>query len=316
MVARDLCCAFLFPGQGAQYPGMALDFLRVSPGARRLFELASDCMGKNIEALLNDVDEEALKRSDLAQPLLTLANLAAAAYLEEGGTRPSAAAGHSLGEYAALVTAGVISAEDCFALVAERGRIMQAVSGTLAGNGAPGMAAVLGLGPEEVDALLAQWNLKNLYAANYNSKRQVVVSGSAAALAEAEKRFKEAGARRVLPLKVAGPFHSPLMAEAAEKFAPFLAKVSFNDPAIPFYSNVSGKAAETGAGIKELALKQITSPVRWIDEEEKLGASGINALFETGPGRILQGLWKDVASPLPCYGAGTVEEIDTWRKGQ
>jgi [acyl-carrier-protein] S-malonyltransferase len=273
-------------------------------------------MGRNTEALLKDGDEESLKRTDLAQPLVTLANLAAAAYLEEGGLRPVAVAGHSLGEYAALVSAQVISAEDCFALVAERGRIMQALSEKLARDHAPGMAAVLGLGPEEVDALLAQWNLQNLYAANYNSRRQVVVSGSAAALAEAERRFKEAGARRVLPLKVAGPFHSPLMAGAAEEFAPFLAKVSFNDPVIPFYSNVSGKAAATGAGIKELALKQISFPVRWIDEEEALGASEISVLLETGPGRTLQGLWKDTGSPLPCYGAGSVEEIDAWRKGQ
>jgi [acyl-carrier-protein] S-malonyltransferase len=190
---------------------------------------------------------------------------------------------------------------------------MQAAADELArGRGAPGMAAVIGLSPEEVDALLARWNVEALYAANYNSRRQVVVSGTAGALAEAEKRFKEAGARRVLTLKVAGPFHSPLMARAAEEFAPFLEKVSFNDPRIPLYSNVTGKTVASGAEAKELALKQLTAPVRWINEEEALASSGVIALLETGPGKTLQGLWKDTGSPLPCYGAGTVEEIDSW----
>jgi [acyl-carrier-protein] S-malonyltransferase len=188
---------------------------------------------------------------------------------------------------------------------------MQEASGLLAESGAaPGMAAVLGLDGEQVDDLLAQWKLEDLYAANYNSRRQVVVSGSAAALALAEKRFKEAGARRVLALKVAGPFHSPLMAGAAERFAPFLARVSFNDPRIPFYSNVTGKAAATGAGIRELALTQITAPVRWISEEESIAASGVDILLETGPGKTLQGLWKETGSPLPCLGAGSAEEIE------
>ncbi|MDR0390076.1 MAG: ACP S-malonyltransferase, partial [Spirochaetaceae bacterium] len=264
-----------------------------------------------VEALLKDGDEKTLARSDLAQPLVTLANLSAAACLEERGFCAAATAGHSLGEYAALVQAAIISAEDCFTLVVERGRIMQAVSDELAqGDGAPGMAAVIGLDPETVDALLSRWDLQDLYAANYNSKRQLVVSGSAAALAEAEKRFKEAGARRVLPLKVAGPFHSPLMAKAAREFAPALEKVSFNDPRIPFFSNVTGRAAGSGAEAKELALKQITSPVRWTLEEEALAASELTALVEAGPGRTLQGLWKDSGSPLPCYGAGTIEEID------
>jgi [acyl-carrier-protein] S-malonyltransferase len=290
---------------------MALDFLKTSPAAKRLFELASSHAGRDMETLLRDGDEETLKRTDTAQSAITLANLAAAACLEERGVRPVAALGHSLGEYAALVQTAIISAEDCFALVAERGRIMQAVSGELArGADAPGMAAVLGLSPEEVDTLLAQWNLQNLFCANYNSKRQVVISGTAPALAEAERRFKEAGARRVMALKVAGPFHSPLMGRAAEEFQPFLAKVPFNDPRIPFYSNVTGKIVVSGAEAKELALKQICSPVRWTGEEAALAASGITVLLETGPGKTLQGLWKDTGSPLPCYGAGTVEEID------
>jgi [acyl-carrier-protein] S-malonyltransferase len=319
MVTETQKPAFLFPGQGSQYGGMALDFLARSPSAKRLFEMASNYAGRDMEGLLRDGDEETLKRTDIAQPLVTLANLAAAAYLEERGVRPAAAAGHSLGEYAALAAASIISAEDCFALVTERGRIMQDVSDELAREGgAPGMAAVLGHSPEAVDALLAKWNLQNLFGANYNSKRQVVISGTASALAEAERLFKEAGARRIMALKVAGPFHSPLMGRAAEEFEPVLAKVPFGDPRIPFYSNVTGRAAASGDEAKKLALRQITSPVRWTQEEEALAASGLSFLLETGPGKTLQSLWKDTGSPLPCYGAGRAAEIDAapWVSGE
>ncbi|MDR2186008.1 MAG: ACP S-malonyltransferase [Treponema sp.] len=308
---------FLFPGQGTQYQGMALDFLAAgSAGVRELFVLASKSMGRNMEALLRDSDAETLRRSDIAQPAVTLANLAAAAFLGERGIRPAACAGHSLGEYAAMVSAGVISPEDCFTLVRERGAAMQHAADRIreAGTGTvPGMAAVMGLPPERVETLIAEWiagGLEGLYAANFNSPRQVVISGTAEALAAARERFKEAGAKRVLPLAVAGPFHSPLMAEAAEAFAPVLEEVHFKDPAIPLFSNVSGKRVFSGIEVKELALRQITGTVRWTSEEDAILALGTGAVLETGPGRVLQGLWKDRGSEIPCYAAGTVKDIE------
>ena len=234
----------------------------------------------------------------------------------EQGYSPVACAGFSLGEYAALVCAGVISAEDCFRLVKARGAAMQANADRLrqaAGgdpSAAPGMAAIVGLAPEQVESLMSQWDIKDLYAANINSPKQVAVSGTAAALTEAENRFKEAGARRVLRLQVAGPFHSPLLADAAEAFAPALESVQFSDPKVPLYSNVAGKRVASGAEAKKLALAQITSPVRWIDEEAAIiAAGGFAACLEVGPGKVLQGLWKDSGSELPCYAAGTVEDI-------
>jgi [acyl-carrier-protein] S-malonyltransferase len=321
MVEKNL--TFLFPGQGSQYQGMALDFLAAgSAGVRELFALASELTGRDMEALLRDADAETLKRAGTAQPAITLANLSAAAYLGERGIKPAAAAGHSLGEYAALVSAGVISPEDCFTLVRERGAVMQraadriressAGTAQIGVSGAPGMAAVLGLRPEQVEALIAEWTaggLKGLYAANFNSPRQVVISGVAEALAAAQERFKQAGAKRVLPLAVAGPFHSPLMAEAAEAFAPALEKIPFKDPALPLFSNVSGKRIRSGAEAKELAIRQITGAVRWTCEEEAIMALGTEAVLETGPGRVLQGLWKDTGSGIPCYAAGTVKDI-------
>jgi [acyl-carrier-protein] S-malonyltransferase len=311
---------FLFPGQGAQYPGMALDFLAAgSPGVKKLFALASETLGKNMETLLRDADAETLKRTDVSQPAVTLANLAAAAYLAERGIRPAGCAGFSLGEYAALAVSGVIGEEDCFRLVKARGEAMQAAvdraAAETAGAGIAtpaGMAAVIGLAPEQAEALIAQWTaggLEGLYPANINSPRQLVVSGTAAALAEAETRFKEAGARRFIRLQVAGPFHSPLIADAAERFRPVLEAVVFADPAIPFYSNVTGKAVSSGEEAKALALRQITEPVRWIDEERSImEAGGIQALLECGPGKVLQGLWRDFGGDIPCYAAGTAED--------
>jgi [acyl-carrier-protein] S-malonyltransferase len=314
---------FLFPGQGAQYPGMALDLLETgSKTVKELFDLASDIMGTDMAAVLRDA--EALKRSDTAQLAITLANLAAAALLKERGILPAACAGHSLGEYAALATAGIISLADCFTLVKFRGAAMQEAADALktAGEnqeaGGPGMAAIIGLPPEQVEALVAEWKAGTAnsdtvaYAANFNSPRQTVISGAAAALALAEERFKAAGARRVIRLQVVGPFHSPLMASAAEKFRPVLDSVNFQAPALPFFSNVTGKQVSTGAEAKKLALAQITGPVRWTDEEKAIQNAGIDRALEAGPGKVLQGLWKDSLGPdtdPPCYLAGTAADI-------
>ena len=308
---------YLFPGQGAQYQGMALDFLGTGSAAvKKLFDTASSVCGKDMEALLNS-DEETLKRTDVSQPTVTLANLAAAAYLAEQGWTPKACAGFSLGEYAALVCAGVIGAEDCFRLVKARGESMQRSADRLreaaGGDMSAGMLAVIGLSPAQVEALIAQWGaagLKDLYMANINSPRQVAISGTAAALAEAATRFKEAGAKRVLRLPVAGPFHSPLLADVAEAFSPVLETVKFGDPAIALYSNVTGKRVSSGEEAKKLALLQITSPVRWVDEEAAIAADGgFSACLEVGPGKVLQGLWKDSGSEIPCRAAGTVADI-------
>ncbi|MDR1288071.1 MAG: ACP S-malonyltransferase [Treponema sp.] len=297
--------AFLFPGQGAQYPLMALDFLEEGSGeTERLFGLASEIMSMDMKAFLRDSDRETLKRTDMSQPAITLANLVPAAFLAGRGVRPALCAGFSLGEYAALAVSGVIGDEDCFRLVKARGEAMQEAADRSGG----GMAAVLGLSPEKVEALIAEWKIPGLYPANFNSPKQVVVSGTAEALAEAEGRFRESGVRRFVRLEVAGPFHSPLIACAAEQFRPALDAVPFRDPSVPLYSNVTGRRVESGKEAKELALRQITSPVRWTEEEAAMTAEGVDAAFETGPGKTLTGLWKDAAA-VPCHPAGTVSDI-------
>ncbi|MDR1505585.1 MAG: ACP S-malonyltransferase [Treponema sp.] len=308
---------FLFPGQGAQYPGMGLDFYDISPAAREIFSIASETLSLDMVSLIRDSDAEKLRRTDVSQIALTAASLAAAARLKEKGFTPSICAGFSLGEYPALACAGVIGAGDCFTLVQARGRAMQAAVDRISGgaDSAPGMAAVLGLPPEQVEGLIAEWEKAGsfpggLYAANINSPKQTVVSGTAPALAEAEKRFKKAGARRFIRLEVAGPFHSPFMKEAAEAFAPALEKVAFKDPEIALFSNVTGNRVQSGAEAKSLALRQICEGVRWTDEEAALAAFNPDAVFEAGPGKVLQGLWRDTGSKVPCRPAGTVDAIN------
>jgi [acyl-carrier-protein] S-malonyltransferase len=301
---------YLFPGQGAQYSGMALDFIS-SASVKSLFETASEIFGRDAKELLNS-DAETLKRTDVSQPTITLANLAAAVYLGEQGYSPVACAGFSLGEYAALVTSGIVDAADCLRLVKARGEAMQKTSDRLreeGGDAAPGMAAIVGFAPEKVEELIAQWKIKDLYAANINSPKQVVVSGIAAALTEAETRFKEAGAKRVIRLQVAGPFHSPLIADAAVAFKPVLEAAVFRDPVVPIYSNVTGKMIPSGEEAKKLALLQITNPVRWVEEESAIATIKAEACLEVGPGKVLQGLWKDSGSEIPVFAAGTVEDI-------
>jgi len=306
--------AYLFPGQGAQFSGMAMDLL-VSDGVKKLFDTASEVIGKDIKELLQS-DADTLKRTDVSQPAITAANLAAAVFLEEKGFKPTACAGFSLGEYAALVCAGIISTADCFRLVKARGEAMQKAAETLSsgkeGDAAPGMMAVVGLSPEQVESLIAKWRgekLKDLHAANINSLKQVVVAGTGEALTEAEARFKEAGARRAIRLQVAGPFHSPFMKEAVDEFVPTLEKVFFQNPKITIFSNVTGQKISSGPEAKKLAVQQITCPVRWVEEEAAVAASGAEACFEVGPGKVLQGLWKDTGSEIPVFSAGTAEDI-------
>ena len=315
---------FLFPGQGAQYPGMGIDLKELSPETggnekvKRLFSLASEIAERDMADLITNSSPEILKRTDISQPAITLVNMAAMACLEEIGIKPAGCAGFSLGEYSALAAAGVISEEDCLFLVTKRGIAMQAAIDRIPpGPSAPGMAAVMGLPQEKVEALIAEWRndgLTELNAANFNSSRQTVVSGSAEALEEAEKRFKKAGARRFFRLQVAGPYHSPFMKTAAEEFDVYLNKVIFSDPEIPLFSNVSGRQIHSGAEAKSLARMHILEGVRWTSEEAAISLMEPEALIEAGPGKVLQGLWRDTGSEVPCYAAGTAEEIKSLRE--
>ncbi len=301
---------FLFPGQGAQYKGMGKDMYDKSPAVQELFTKASDLTGIDVPNLLFEADEEELKKTENTQVAITAVNLAAWKLLQEAGISPALAAGFSLGEFSALVAAGVISEETVFPMVKERGLIMAKVADKLsAGGNGPGMAAVMGLEPEKVQELCEASGLE-LYAANFNSSVQTVVAGTFDALTRGKEYFSENGAKRWIPLKVSGPFHSPLLKEAREEFSSIVDAADFADPLISLISNVSGKAVKNGEEAKKLCIEQVTSPVRWTTEEETVLSLGASACIEAGPGKVLTGLWKKTDYTIPCYPAGTIEEIN------
>lgn len=302
--------AFLFPGQGAQYPGMGKDFFDASPRVRELFQLASDTTKIDTRRLLFEGTDEELKETVNTQIAITLVNLASAAVLKERGIEAQGAAGFSLGEYAALVYTGVIAEADIFPLVKQRGEFMAKAAASLDRSaGDPGMAAVIGLSPEKVEETLAAAKIPDLFGANFNSPAQVVISGTAAGLKAGEEALKAAGARRIITLKVSGPFHSPLLKQASLDLAGVLAKVEFKDPVKTLYSNVTGQKITTGAQARDLAVQQVIAPVRWTTEEAALLADGYQRLIEAGPGEVLTGLWKSFNSDLTVSPAGKLDLI-------
>ena len=307
---RSMKNCFLFPGQGAQYPGMGKDLYESDSTVRYLFQLASDTTKINMEKLLFEGTEAELAQTDKTQVAITLINLAVRAVLLNRGIEAAASAGFSLGEFAALVEAGVLSTEEVFPLVALRGRAMQEASRTHDGpEGPTGMAAVIGATFEELSAILEP--LSEVYIANYNAPTQLVISGTARGLAAAETACKEKGVRRVIRLKVSGPFHCPLLEEARVKFAEAAKKCSFKNPIKPVFSNVTGTIITTGEEARELSIKQIVSPVLWVKEEEAIAAAGYDRCLETGPGKVLSGVWKSAGHTLPCLNVGTKPEIDS-----
>lgn len=298
----------LFPGQGAQYPRMGMDLWEESQKVRGLFELASEAAGFDVMRVLSTGTAEDLAATDKAQILITLVDLSAAAVLAERGTEPVGCAGFSLGEYAALCTAGVLGVEPAFRIVKVRGELMEKASRALdASGGKPGMAAVLGLPAEKAAAVVR--GVEGVFVANHNSPVQVVLSGTAEGLSRAEERLKAEGARRFLRLKVSGPFHSPLMEGARSAFEEALAGFAFADPVIPVYSNVTAGPIATGAEARALCVRQVVSPVRWVDEEARLAADGHREFREAGPGTVLTGLFKAFRPDLDCRPAGTLESI-------
>ena len=311
--------AFLFPGQGAQEPGMLKDICEAFPIARKILDKISEITGVDMPKLMWESDASVLSRSDNSQLAITAASVATMKVLEEKGVVPASAMGFSLGEFPALYAAGVLSFEDVIKVVQKRGQIMQAVCEQIASENeghAPGMSAILGLPPEKVTEIAN--TIDNVYAANLNSVKQTVISGTYDGLEAAEKAFAEAGARRCVRLAVAGPFHSPLMQKAADEFEKAIADVTFNDPKIPLFSNVTGKQVISGEEAKKSAVLHLTNPVRWTDEEAVLGAMMTEdaanewKVIEVGPGRVLGGLWKqtEYGEKWVCDSVNTVDTVN------
>ncbi|MEE8441425.1 MAG: ACP S-malonyltransferase [Spirochaetia bacterium] len=306
---------FLYPGQGAQFPGMGKDLYDEHPDVRELFETATSAAGFDVAELIFSGSEDDLKATDRSQVAITTVNLAARRVLLGRGVESAGAAGFSLGEYSALVDSGILSEGDALQLVTLRGRIMERVSRSLdSDGGAAGMAAVIGMSPDAIFACLEEADVVDAYPANLNSPVQTVLSGTAAGLERASAALKECGARRVITLKVSGPFHSPLMQAAKDDFSKELAGFEFKDPQKPFYANVKGGAVDSGNEARRLCAEQLVAPVRWVDEESAILADSYDELLEVGPGEVLGGLWKAFIKGreeinLGCSPAGKLDQI-------
>lgn len=289
---------------------MGRDAYEASPAAREVFEAADRALGFPLTRLCFEGPEDALRRTEIQQPAILTASLALLRALEERGgpLRPAYMAGHSLGEYSALVAAGALRLEDAVPLVHARGRFMQ--EAVPEGQGA--MAAVLGLAPEAVARACEETARESgavVSPANYNGPQQTVIAGAAEAVERAGARAKEAGARRVVALPVSAPFHCALMEPAAEKLAAELARVRFERPSVPVVGNVEAEPCEDPARFAALLTRQVTAPVRFTESVRRLAALGVTRVLEVGPGRVLVGLVARIERGLERASAGSMDEV-------
>ncbi|MGG3306413.1 ACP S-malonyltransferase [Paenibacillus lautus] len=301
--------AFIFPGQGAQSVGMGKDAYDAVPAARDLFLAADDQLGFPLSSIIFNGPDEDLKQTVNTQPALLATSMAYLEAIRGKGIEPDYVAGHSLGEYSALVCAGVLSFEEAVSIVRARGEYMEAA--VPGGQGA--MAAVLGADREALSELCKRITAEGhvVELANMNCPGQIVISGSAQGVAAAAERVKEAGGKRAIPLEVSGPFHSTLMKEAADRLAGKLEQAAFNTPSVPVVANVTARSVEDAAAIRGLLVEQVYSPVLWHDSVEWMIAQGVDTFIEIGPGSVLSGLIKKIDKSVKVINVNSLDSVSS-----
>jgi [acyl-carrier-protein] S-malonyltransferase len=282
--------AFVFPGQGSQYVGMGKDVYENYGGAKEVFDEASRALGYDVADLCFNGPAEELNKTHRTQPCVLTVSSAINSVLKEKGLRPSVVAGHSLGEYSALVAAGVLSFKDAVKLTERRGKFMQ--EAVPEGRGL--MAAVLGLDRERVDLICASLKSGYAAAANYNCPGQVVIAGEKPAVEEAVGLCKEAGAKRAIPLAVSVPSHCALMTSASEKLAGALDSIELRNPEIPLVNNADAKFLDSVDEIKSSLIRQLSRPLLWEDSVRAMSDAGVDTFVEVGPGKVLSGLIRRI----------------------
>lgn len=289
--------AFVFPGQGAQFVGMGKDLYENSALAKELFEKANDILGYRITDIMFEGTDEDLRQTKVTQPAVFLHSVISALCMGDD-FKPEMTAGHSLGEFSALVAAGALAFEDGLRLVYARALAMQKACEATPST----MAAILGLADEKVEEICASIEGEVCVAANYNCPGQIVISGSVPGIEKACELMKEAGAKRALPLKVGGAFHSPLMDPAKVELAAAINSAEFHTPKCPVYQNVNALPQTDATAIKENLIAQLTAPVRWTQTVRNMVADGATDFTECGPGAVLQGLVKKIEPTVTAHG--------------
>jgi len=304
--------AYLFPGQGSQHPGMGRTLAREFPESRKVFEEADQSLGRPLSSLCFDGSADDLQLTENTQPGILTASVAALRVLEARGLRPVAAAGHSLGEYSALVANGTLSFVDALRCVQMRGRLMQ--QAVPVGQGA--MAAILGLSADQVSRICRSAARDEVLSpANFNGPTQIVIAGHSAAVKRAMDEARTVGARRVVPLSVSAPFHCSLMAPVGDRLRPVLESLEFRDGSFSVYTNVDAEPVSSGAVARESLLRQVSAPVRWQQTIEAMIAAGVDTFIEVGPGKVLSGLVRGIRRGMRTYQVGAPEGIEAALEG-